>query len=374
MNTLSIAWKEMKHDFRDFRTMIFLLAFPILLMLILGFALTNVFNGDVSVDNLKVLVKNTSTGQLSEAYTAFAKGVSGQSGITFDDLKAGVNGREEVEQNRYADYIEVSDSGIHLYGSSRSPIESNIVQGMLSSFADKYNAAAAVEQQDPAKAELIIAATHQTDYIKDTAINADRQPGSIDYYAIAMTVMIGMWGAMTGGSLIRSEIVHGTAARLAAAPVRKSEIFMGKVLGSVVLNMLCVFVIVMFSKYVFKAYWGNHLPLIFLILLTEVIMSISLGLFISYMMKGEPSGGIVMIIVQLASFLGGAYFPMGDDTGGFLGSVTNLSPIRWGNQALTEIVYNNALTAALPVMLLNMGLAVLFLGAAAMMMHRKEGI
>ncbi|MED5016260.1 ABC transporter permease [Paenibacillus chibensis] len=372
-NLLSMAWKEMRHDFRDVKTLVFLLAFPILLMLILGFALTNAFSSNATIEDVKVLVHNTSTGQLSKAYTAFAE-EAGKTGIVFEDVKTGMDGREEVEQNRYTDYLEISDGGIHLYGSSRSTIESNIVQGMMSSFADRYNAAAAVAKQDPAKVATLLATSGQEGYIQDSSINAERQPGAIDYYAIAMTVMIGLWGAMSGGSLIRYEIVRGTSARLAAAPVRKSEIFIGKVLGSVVINMLCVLVIVLFSKYVFKAYWGSHLLPVFIVLLTEVVMSISLGLAISYMMKGEPSGGIVMIIVQLASFLGGAYFPLGNDSGGFLGSVSSLSPIRWANQALTGIIYNHSMSSAWTAMTLNIGLAVLFLAVAAVMMQRKEGI
>ena len=38
MNTLNIAWKEIKIHFRDIRTFSFMLAFPIILMLVLGTA------------------------------------------------------------------------------------------------------------------------------------------------------------------------------------------------------------------------------------------------------------------------------------------------------------------------------------------------
>lgn len=111
MNILSIAFKEIKQDFRDRRTLIFMLGFPIILMLILGLALTNAFSGDLSVGDLKVVVKDTTGGgPLSEAFTAFTK-EAGKSGITFDSLPAGKNGRTEVENNRYVDYVELSGRG-----------------------------------------------------------------------------------------------------------------------------------------------------------------------------------------------------------------------------------------------------------------------
>lgn len=375
MNILSIAFKEIKQDFRDRRTLIFMLGFPIILMLILGLALTNAFSGDLSVGDLKVVVKDTTGGgPLSEAFAAFTK-EAGKSGITFDSLPAGKNGRTEVENNRYVDYVELSGQGISLYGSSRSTIESNIVQGMLTSFADKYNAAAAVAQTEPAQVQAVFAGGAGSDYIKELSINADRTPGSIDYYALALTVMVGLWAAMPAGGLIQREIGRGTAVRLVTAPVRKSEIFAGKVLGGIVTNFLFVIVIIVFSKYVFKAYWGEHMGIVLIVLLSEVIMALSLGLAFSYLLKGSASRGIISLIVQLMSFFGGAYFPIGDEAGGgIMGFLVNLSPIRWGNHGLTQVIYGNDVSAAWPAVGLYIGFAILFLGASIAVMRRREGL
>ncbi|MCJ8011972.1 ABC transporter permease [Paenibacillus sp. KQZ6P-2] len=374
MNILSIALKEMKQSIRNRRTLLFTLAFPIVLMLILGLALTNAFSSNVSIGDLKVVLKDSSGGgQLSQAFTGFTKEV-GKMGVTFESLKSGMNGREEVQNGRYVDYVELTDQGISLYGSSRDTIESNIVQGMLASFTDKYNAASAVAQIEPTKTEAVFASGGH-DYIKETSVNPDRTPGSIDYYALAMTVMIGMWAAMAGSHIIKGEITRGTAVRLVIAPVRKSEIFTGMILGGIVTNMLCVIAIILFSKYVFKAYWGSHMGIVLIVLLSEVIMAMSLGLAASYLLKGAVSSGIISIVVQLMSFFGGAYFPIGNETGGgMMGFLVNLSPVRWANHGLTEVIYGNTVSAAWPVVGLNIGFAVLFLGASIFMMRRREGL
>lgn len=375
MNILSIAFKEIKQDFRDRRTLIFMLGFPIILMLILGLALTNAFSGEMSVGDLKVVVKDTTGGgPLSEAFAAFTK-ETGKMGITFDSLPAGMNGRTEVENNRYVDYVELSGQGISLYGSSRSTIESNIVQGMLTSFADKYNAAKAVAQTEPAQVQAVFGSGAGSDYIQELSINANRTPGSIDYYALALTVMVGMWAAMPAGGLIQREIGRGTAVRLVTAPIRKSEIFAGKVLGGIASSFLCVIVIIVFSKYVFKAYWGEHMGIVLIVMLSEVIMALSLGLAFSYLLKGSASRGIISLIVQLMSFFGGAYFPIGDDSGGgIMGVLVNLSPIRWGNHGLTQVIYGNDVSAAWPAVGLYIGFAILFLGASIAVMRRREGL
>lgn len=373
MNILSIAFKEMKHNFRDGRALLFMIAFPIVLMLILGLALTNAFSSNVSIGGVKVVVKDsTGGGPLSEAFTAFTQEL-GKSGMTFEALKPGVNGREEVENNRYADYVELTNQGISLYGSSRDTIESNIVQGMLASFTDKYNAAAAAAQLEPAKTEMVFAGSGH-DYIREMSVNPDRMPGSVDYYALAMTVMVAMWAAMPAGGLMQRENGRGTAVRLVTAPIRKSEIFTGKIMGGLVINALCVVVMILFSKYAFKAYWGDHMGVVLLVLLTEVMMAMSLGLALSYLMKGTASRAFISLIVQLLSFFGGAYFPVGDDPGGIMGFLVNLSPIRWANHGLTEVIYANNVSAAWPVIALNIGFGVLFLGTSVFVMRRREGL
>lgn len=375
MNILAIALKEIKMDFRDRRTMIFMLAFPIVLMLILGTALSNAFSGNVSLGEMKVLVKISSSGPVAEAFDVFAKEMK-KSNIQFVTLNPGVDGMEEIRQNRYDGYMELKDSGISLYGNNRSAIQGNVIQGMLTAFTDKYNAVASVAKLEPAKVTgMFSAGTSSSSSIKETSVDADRKPGSMDYYAVALSIMIGLWGALSAGRLIRGEIVRGTAPRLMASPLTRSEIFAGKVLGSIVQNFLCVLIVVLFSKFVFGAYWGDHLGMALVVLLSVVIMSVSLGLGISYLFKEKASAGFIMLFVQLASFFGGAYFPIGDANGtDFVSYVIRLSPIHWANQALTKIIYGHHVSAAWPAISLNIGLAVLLLAISAVFMRRKEGL
>ncbi|MNI43461.1 ABC-2 family transporter protein [compost metagenome] len=103
-------------------------------------------------------------------------------------------------------------------------------------------------------------------------------------------------------------------------------------------------------------------------------MAISFGLAVSYLLKGAASRGLLIIIVQLASFFGGAYFPVSDDGSGAMELAVKLSPIRWANHALTELIYNGSSAAAWQTIGLNLALGVVLLIAAAVMMSRREGL
>ncbi|MBM7569236.1 ABC transporter permease [Paenibacillus sacheonensis] len=357
-----IAWlitvKEVKQHFRDYRTLFFLLAFPIVLMLILGITLTNAFTSEVKLDGISVLVNDASSGELSRSFAAF-EGELSHSGIAFEKLKPGMEGREEIGSDHYTAYVQLSDTGMSLYSSSSTTVESIIVQGMLSAFTDKYNAAAAVAQEaDSAEVQAVFAGSGGN-YVKDESVIPDRMPGSMDYYAMSMTVMVGLFGAMSAGGLISSERVRGTGVRLFAAPIRRSDIFIGKVMGNVVANTLCILIIVVFSKWVFKAYWGAHLAAVIAVLICEVIMATSFGIAANSWIKNGGGRGLIMLVVQLSSFIGGAYFPVADS--GIMGTVAWLSPLRWANHALLSIIYNDDAAAAWPAMGFFLGAALLLL-------------
>ncbi|WP_129728767.1 ABC transporter permease [Ectobacillus funiculus] len=374
MNILSIAINEIKRDFRDVRTLIFMLAFPIVLMLVLGTALSNAFNTKTSIPDIQVLYKDTTTDALSQYFEAFAKEVS-KSGIHFKKISNHTDGKEEVKQNHYDGYVEINNDGIKLYESDRSGIENNIMEGMLTSFVSKYNVATEVAKVDPEQVSTVIASGQHDDYIKETSLHSAKQPSAMDYYAITMTTMIVLYGAMGASYLIRGERIRGTADRLVASPIRKGEIFLGKILGSTVRNSLCVLAVILFSKFVFKVNWGNHLGFMFLVLLTEVLLAISFGLGISYIAKtGEASRTIVMVVVQFASFFGGAYFKIENTGEGILHIITKLSPLTWENAAITKMIYANDVSAVMPAVLVNIGVAGIFLLIAIISFQRREGL
>lgn len=369
MNVLAIALKEMKQNIRDIRTLVFMLAFPIVLMLILGTALSTAFNTDISIGTIHVLYKNTAGAELTSYFQAFAKEAK-KSGILFAAADENIDGKKEVQENHYSAYVELSNSGITLYGSSRNNIEESILQGMLSAFADKYDLAAAVASVDPAKVGTALTSGTADNYIKETALTKAKEPSSMDYYAITMSTMIALYGAIYASTLIRSERTRNTALRLAAAPIGKWEIFLGKIIGCFTINFLSLLAVVGVSHFVFKANWGNHIGIVILVLVTEVILAVSFGLGISYIAKtGEASRMIIMIVIQVASFFGGAYFKIVGAA-----EVTQFSPLTWANDAITKIIYENDITAAIPAISLNLGISVLFLAIAIISFQRREGL
>ncbi|WP_238883365.1 ABC transporter permease [Clostridium sp. YIM B02551] len=377
MNIINFAINEIKSTLRDTRTLTFMLAFPIILILILGTALSGAFSSDnaVSLDKISIIYKDNSTGEFSKYFGEFVKQAE-REGIKFEQVNDEVEAKDKVEKRKYQGFIEVSNDSVKLYENDRTSIEGNIVEAMLKGFIDKYKLVSEVVKVKPQGVGVVVNDNSEGSYIKESSLNSKGAPGAIDYYSIAMTTMIALYGAISACFLIRGERMNKTDTRLIAAPVRKSEILIGKVLGGIVSNLLCVLVVMLVSKYAFKANWGSNIGLVVLVLLTEVILATSFGLGISYITKKpETPRAIVMLVVQVASFLGGAYFPItSENSTGILSFLVKLSPLSWNNQAINKLIYTADNYAVIPAIVINMAVACLFLVISGVIAGRREAL
>lgn len=362
-----IAMKELL-AFRDVKILIYMLATPIVFMLILGAALSDAFRATVSVDDIRVLYQfESGMDALHAEWDAFVH-EAGRSGIRFEPAAAGLDGEEEVRSGRYGGVVTIADSGLAYSGNSAAPVENSVVTGMLETFADNQRLAS-VLPGGGATADAAVSGG----YLSETWMEAAKQPGALDYYSIAMTTMIVLYMAMSAGLLMDAERKGHTAIRLLAAPIGKSSIFAGKLAGAFLLNALSVLIIVLVSKYMFRAEWGDHLGAVFAVLLSQIVFSLGLGLCIGYLIRGSASFSVLVAFVQVSCFFGGAYFPVKDLTGA-LGVVRDLTPLTWTNDALLDIIFADRLSAAVPTILINAGSAVFMLAAAVILMRRREGL
>ncbi|WP_413306590.1 ABC transporter permease [Bacillus sp. 1P10SD] len=370
MNIISMAWKGIKSDFRDRRTLFFMLLFPIVLMLVLGTALSNTFTTSIPVDDLHVLYTDTTKGENFQPFVTEVK----KSGVHFKKVTDESKAKKDVQQSKVDGYVKVTDEGVQLYLNNGSSIEGNILQGMLSAYVDQYNIATEIMKTAPDKMEAAFSRDSQANFIKETSLQPDKQPSSMDYYAIVITTMIILYGAMSASSLIVEERVRGTANRLIASPIRKSEIFIGKVLGSLVSSSLSALLVVQLSKLLFHANWGDHEGLVYLVLLTEIIFAVSLGIGISFLAKTHAAPKVIITLVaQLSSFFGGSYLRIVNPEG-FFKFITELSPLTWMNNGLMKLIYANDLSAAIPAITINMAGSLLFLVIAVISLKRREGL
>lgn len=371
MSTINIFIKEIKHNIRNPRNMALMVLFPIVLIMVLGTALSGVFDSSESFKDIHVVYSSQSAGPLSRAFASFAEN-SRATGIEFTAAESAEQGLESVKNGQYDCFIEIKDSGLELF-KNNSSFKSDLVEAMLGTFVQRYGAISGIARVSPAAAERIISGGGNIDngYVKATSPGGRSQPGALDYYAVTMLTLIIMYASLSGAFAIKSEQTARTGVRLICSPVGKYAILTGKTLGVLAVTLLQALAVVLFSKYVFGAYWGAHQGTVLLLVAAEVVMAVSLGLGLAFIIKSETTvRNLLNIMVPLIVFLGGGYVPI-DSFGKTMLLLSNLSPVRWVNKTIFQVIYSQDFSSVAPAICVNLGIAAVFLAVSSLAIRRE---
>jgi ABC-2 type transport system permease protein len=370
MKIINIIIKELKQNIRDKKGMAIMIAFPILLILILGTAFANVF-GNISSITIRanVLYKSTAGQELTEAFGNFRRSVE-HLGINFREIENEEEAFDEV-RNAMGSYIRLTDDEIRIFKNDRYNLSANFVEAVMNSFVQRYNLIAEVVKVNPQALGEVLD-RRDFSFVTRTSIDRKRTPRAIDYYAVTMITLITLYGAMGGAAAINGERTRRTGSRVLTAPVSKVEYLTGKVLGLVLLTMVQISMVVIVSKFLLKTYWGENMSVIMLILASEVIMAVSLGVGLAFAIKKESaSNGILNTAVPFMIFLGGGYVPLEQFNSSTLLKIADMSPVRWVNKSIFNIIYNGDTSTVLTTLAVNIGIAVVFLIIASIFFKRE---
>jgi ABC-2 type transport system permease protein len=374
MNIIFIIIKEVKHSFRDKKSMGMMILFPIVLILVLGAALKTSFDTSIDIGTPKILYSIEGTGIVSDNFkTSFIqKGKEFKiEFIKIDDI----NSAKKKLISKQCDAIIVlkADNKIEFYKSDVESLKAGMAESILSIYVQQFNVISDIIKVNPRVINSILN-DNNADYSIITSVNKVAKPSSFDYYTIAEIALIIMYAAMTGLFGIASEKNSKTRNRVLTSPVRKHQFLIGKTTGGVIGTMLQIAIVVLFSKYMLKANWGSDIFTVLLIFGSEIVMAISLGVGLGFIFKNENvANGILNLFIIVMVYLGGSYGPVDGMGGKTFQAITFLSPVRWVNRSIMDVIYNNNYSRVSSAILINLGAAVVFL-AIASLLFRKESV
>ena len=377
MNIARIAVKELKQNIRNFKANIMMVLFPIVLIIILGAAFSGVFDSTIQLDDVTVLyTEETAEGAqtLTKAFESFRDAIGEGLGITFektDDVEMGI---ESMNYYQYSAYLFVSDSDqeIRLYKNERHGFTASLLESALNSFTNTYGVMATIAVNNPS-AMAMLPAAEEGDYVRVRSLDEKRQPGSLDYYAVTMLTLILLYSSLTGLFSVKTDIEEKTASRVLCAPVRGYELLTGKVLGCISVTILQGLAVILFSKYILKAYWGEDLLTVLLLLISYSIMSVSIGVGLGYAFKkSDAASGAINSLIPILVFLGGGYVPL-DTMGPAFAGISNISPVKWINSALFRVLYDNDYSHVAISLGVNLAIAAVFVLLSAVLSGKGNG-
>lgn len=306
----AVFLSTVKINFRDRRSLIFMILFPIVLTLILGSALSSVSGSSDTAEKLdsRAAIINQDHGTMADQMEKFFRS-SEISKIVHTKTYRSLNAAKADLKKQKLDAIIVINNGFTQAvenGSSKKldfitsgDMESSVIKNIAQSYLQRINAYRSAAASAPQPDASLLA---------DHALSINgKVPSSSDYYAVTMLIMIILYASAYGLNVVRESTLSPIGYRIRSLPVRQVNYLIGKTLGQLATVFLQIIVLVTFFKFIYHANFGSNLSFIFLVCFLlgfiVILLSVALALLFSY----KTADSMLNLAVPVATFLAGGY-------------------------------------------------------------------
>jgi len=393
MNILTIALKDLKQIARDRMSLLFLVIMPLAFTFLMGL----LFGGNKQTDTrLNVgLINSDSQGTLTQTLTALLEKSqtvkmveltpADELGIS-DQINTGkLAGALLIPANYSIDLLNGKNPQVRVIANPNGTGGQTVLNELQVKFSQLLGAletgrlsmqvyASQKPVADP-QAYLVEAVSASIQAWQEPSIRIDSEPvsasankGGFSGYvqtSPGMLVQFAIGGLIGAASVLVLERRNRTITRLLIAPVTKSQIILGHLLGCTVTVFFQESILILVGQFFFKVnYFQNPVGTLFMMLVVALFCG-SLGLFFGAISK-KPEQAIMwpLIAMFLLTALGGAWFPL-DITSQAFYTIGHFTPGAWIMDGFQNIILRGLgfSSILLPAAII-MGYALLFFGLA----------
>ena len=389
MKPLTISLKDALIQFRDLRALMFMLAAPLVIALIMGAAFGGQHDGASPIANIPVAVVNADKGALGQAFVdaladievETAEGVQPLFAVkALDDLEAA---RAAVERGdlRGALYLPPDFSTalqnaaspvavMTLYTDPTASVSPAILRSVTLRIAQGFESVAlggqlAVQlsqqavQANPSQASVMAELSEAIEAAQQAfAADAEQNTSSrirlqretlgaaqefdiLGYFMPSMAIFFLMFSMFASTRSILEEETRGTLARLLTTPTRPFEILLGKIGGALLSGCLQMTVLVSTSALLFGVNWGA-LPGVALMTLATVAAAGGLGALVASLARDATQANIIGTLIALVFGVLGGNFIVMRGVPPWLDTLSKLTLNRWALDGFTALTLDQA--------------------------------
>ncbi len=335
------------HCIRDKKNHLFMIFFPLFLILLIGSTLSSYFN---KVNNKAVLNEtiicylDEGSDKTKEVLNTFKNAKLDDEedlSITFKEISDIEEGKKEVRINR-AVLLHLKGDTIEFYSNSQSLIKPSFVYGVLNGISNKFNAIMEVYSINPSKVNEIVKIENTKNYIEEENITLNEKPSSMDYYGVAEIGLMIFYFVTLPLYNIKNDRRNSIKDRISLSGVSTSKYYLSSFIGFFLYSFGTLMVTYLLSNIIFDVNYGENLLIVPLAMLPFLTIVIGVGIVIPMIFKEEEISGTLIqnIIIPVLVFLGGGYIALDDNLGRVLNFITNISPLRWFNISIFRYIYS----------------------------------
>lgn len=336
MRYLAVVSRVITQIIRDKRTLVLLLVAPLFIITLMNLA----FNTSTET-NTRVGIENMPT-ELEDLLQ--------KDSLTIKDYQNVEDIEKTVKEDDLAAFIRVEDQDVHIYYQNDDVMDTSKVQALFSrALMENTIQQLTTELQEvgttlkqmsqqtgivlPERQETISHYNIKTNYIygnQDTTYFNKIFPVLIGFFVFFFVFLI-------SGIALLNERTSGTLERLLATPIKRSELVLGYLTSYGIFAILQTFVIVFFSIWILDMKIEGSILLVLLTNIFIALVALVMGIFVSTFANSEfqMMQFIPIVIVPQIFFAG--IVPL-DNLPSWVQTFTFIIPLRYGGEALTDIV------------------------------------
>ena len=351
---LSFVRKEFRQIFRDRRTLLILLIMPLMLVLLLGYAIKTelndarvaVFDPSKDVETRRIIERL----QASEYFTVVRE-LDSPAGIN-EVFRDGTAGLVVVFSEEFASGLSRGEAGIQLIADGTDPNQASL----LTNYAQGVLAAYQAERMEQYRVPMRIETVSRMLYNPQGESAYNFVPG------VMGIVLMLICALMTSVSIVR-ERETGTMEILLASPMKPLHIILSKMTPYFVLSCVNLFTILLLAIFVLRVPVEGSMAALVFISLVYIFTSLALGLLISTIAERQIIAMMVsaMMLMVPSMLLSGMIFPI-ESLPKLLQVLSNILPATWYISAVRKLMIAGlpALSALKETIIL-VGMAVIML-------------
>lgn len=312
--------KEIKQFFRKPFNVLFMLIAPLVLILLMGYAMSNVIgesgeekNQENATNTVLYIIDDNSKNEYQEKFIQFENYIEDETNIIFKQISNYEEGCQQVDKQKAIALIKVSQDGFYYYRSPyNEPTESQILRNVYDMFFSSSGNLS----------------THS--YIEVEEIQ-QKSLDSYSYFTFAELGFIMLYLCLIVGQSVFNEKEIKTFERIYTSKANISKLIISKVGMGVTIGIIQIIFVYLLSTFILDVSWGRYKVLIYLLYTILAIFSSTLGALLGlYIKKKVVLNDTILILSIFLGFLGGGLTPLSFlDTVKVISIICRISPLYW---------------------------------------------
>lgn len=377
---LRIIQNDIKGFFTNKPLLFWGFLFPVILVALLGNALSSSFPSSARMNDLfkgiKIEYVSNADAVITTNFDEFLSALKSKMNIEYSKGTDIVKSIEKVKAENISIAVEIKADNEFIITKSRG-FKAELAENLINIFAEKYNIIETVSKHGNPELinDVMQSFKNSSQFTKFVIVNRDkRDMTAMDYYGIANVFAMAFWIIGTILFVFDSERKKDLLGRIRIAGISKTTYLLSKLISTFLFMFISSLILLLFNIHVLKAYAGDNLFSLIVLLASACLLVSSIGtLVIALFQKLEKGVSIVEAIVPFLVFLGGGINPIMDFSPNVgLNSIAKITPLFVQTKAAFAIVAGANLSVVTDALLYNLALTVIVFIAAATIFNRKE--